>query len=41
MKTHVSTCREIHRILSVMNETTRIPMTTNTVRGRKWTQRSR
>ena len=41
MKIHERTCLEIQRIFSVTNDATRIPITTRTVRGRKWTQRSR
>src|SRR5580765_1858512 len=41
MKTQERMWREIQRTFSVMNAATRIPITTKTVRGRKWTQRSR
>ena len=41
MKIHERTCREIHSTLKVTNAATRMPMTTRTVFGRKWTKRSR
>jgi hypothetical protein len=41
MKIHATTWREIHRIFRSAATAIRIPITISTVRGRKWTKRSR